>query len=220
MGLTQLLFDLDNTLYDASSGLFGEIARRMTDFVARYLSVDHDTAQRRRRIFAEKYGTTLGGLIAECGFDDPEAFMDFVHPQNVGDYIERNPGLRKMLDELPIEKSIFTNSPLEHAQRVLGHLDIRRCFGAVFDIRFCSYMGKPVPTSYQSVLAALGKTPAETLLIDDVPQYLAPFAAMGGAVLLVDGNDGGSAGFPAIRKINELPGHLEKSRFAFIQGPS
>lgn len=53
------VFDLDNTLYPASSNLFAQIDERMGDFIARHLGVTGDQAQKIRKSYFIKYGTTL-----------------------------------------------------------------------------------------------------------------------------------------------------------------
>ena len=39
------LFDLDNTLHDASSAIFPSINQAMTSYVARHLNLDHHAAR-------------------------------------------------------------------------------------------------------------------------------------------------------------------------------
>ncbi|HEQ71213.1 MAG TPA: pyrimidine 5'-nucleotidase, partial [Spirochaetia bacterium] len=133
MKLTHILFDLDNTLYPASTGIFPEIARRMTAFVAEFFSCDTTRAETIRREYARRFGTTLGGLLAVGGLQDPELFLERVHPENVADYIPKNAALGKMLAALPYSKAVLTNSPREHAERVLERLEIRSFFPHVFD---------------------------------------------------------------------------------------
>ena len=43
------IFDLDNTLYPASSRLFDQVHRRMTRFIADRFGLDHDAARERQR---------------------------------------------------------------------------------------------------------------------------------------------------------------------------
>jgi putative hydrolase of the HAD superfamily len=209
MRLKHILFDLDDTLYRASSGLFNEIKRRMTAFVAAYFKVDAEQASAIRKDYAARYGTTLGGLVGEGGLADPEEFLTAVHPADVSPYIAPDPGLRAMLESLPLPRSIFTNSPLEHAQRVLAQLGVADCFPRIFDIRFCGFRGKPLPESYRSVLAALDLNINEVLFVDDASSYVKGYAELGGPVVQVR-EDGVAAGdWPCLRNIRELPGLLQ-----------
>jgi len=211
MQINYLLLDLDNTLYNASTGLFEEISRRMTAFVAGFFKIPADKAASLRMEYSNRYGTTLGGLLAEGGLLDPEQFIHDVHPTGVDQYIPEDPALGPMLESIPLPKAILTNSPSEHADRVLARLGIRDCFEHIFDIRFSGFMGKPVTDCYTRVCAKIKREPREVLFLDDLPQYLEAFRLMGGNVLLVGehGNWADSA-FPRIREISELAEYLEK----------
>ena len=63
------VFDLDNTLYPAEVRLFDQIERRMTDYVMRTLGVGQAEANRLRRVYWERHGTTLAGLMREHAID-------------------------------------------------------------------------------------------------------------------------------------------------------
>ena len=55
---TNWIFDLDNTLYRADSGLFAQIDARMTDYVARLLDLPPDEAARLQKAYYRDHGTT------------------------------------------------------------------------------------------------------------------------------------------------------------------
>ena len=59
------VFDLDNTLYDANTGVFDRIIDRMTMFVADHLKITPTEASALRKRYWETYGTTLYGLMQE-----------------------------------------------------------------------------------------------------------------------------------------------------------
>ena len=59
------VFDLDNTLYPPSARLFDQIEVRMTAFVMQSLGVGRTEADRLRRYYWAKYGTTLAGLLKQ-----------------------------------------------------------------------------------------------------------------------------------------------------------
>ncbi|NCM97704.1 MAG: pyrimidine 5'-nucleotidase, partial [Rhodobacterales bacterium] len=56
------VFDLDNTLYPPSARLFDQIEVRMSAWVMQALGVDRAEADRLRRHYWARYGTTLAGL--------------------------------------------------------------------------------------------------------------------------------------------------------------
>jgi len=208
-----ILFDLDETLYPASSGLLKEIGRRMTEYVSGFLKVDPEKALSLRRELTRKYGTTLKGLLVEYDLADADEYLEYCHPTEVGKYLSRDPELAQVLTALAVPKSILTNSPLEHAERVLAYLQVRNCFEHIFDIRFNNLSGKPYAEIYQKTLSTLKRDPEEILFIDDRLAYLLPFQLLGGQVLLVSANGREEAQghrVPVIGNIKELPDFLDR----------
>jgi putative hydrolase of the HAD superfamily len=204
--LALALFDLDNTLYPQSCGMDHDITRRMVDYVARYLGMSVDDARAFRHERAKKYGTTLEWLIAEQGFSDTESYFAAVHPDGEEYCIEADPELGPLLDALPLRKAVLTNSPSEHAHRVLRKLGIADRFEAVYDIRFNSFRGKPHAEAYRRACDALGVPVEQTLFIDDLPKYVRGFLDIGGRALLVDESGRfADEGLPRLRRLAELP---------------
>lgn len=211
--ISYILFDLDNTLYRASSGFAQAISDKMTQFAADTLGVDFEKARALRKINAPKYGTTMEWLRQKHGFSDVDHFFDYVHPKEVDRFLSPNPELRDMLERTPLPKSILTNGPIEHARRVLDYLGITDLFNHIFDIRLNNLEGKPAESAYNRALGEIGKTPSQVLFIDDLLRYLIPFRDMGGNTLLVDENgrfDNENHGIRTIRHISELPVVLEE----------
>ena len=56
------LFDLDNTLHQATPHIFPHINRSMTEYIARHLGVGTHEATRIRPDYWVRYGATLLGL--------------------------------------------------------------------------------------------------------------------------------------------------------------
>ena len=181
-----ILIDLDNTLYPASSGLDREIDRLMTLFVADYLRISREDAHYLRRTNAVPYGTTLQWLRMEFGFHDLDRYFEAVHPRNVEDYIPYDPLLPETLDAIALPKAVLTNSPMEHADRVLARLGVADRFSRVFDIRYNRFQGKPYQETYRGVVRDLGQDIENVLFVDDMPRYLHPFRDLGGRGLLLD----------------------------------
>jgi putative hydrolase of the HAD superfamily len=208
-----LLSDLDETLYPSSCGLMQAVSARMSLFVARYLKVGQEEAARIRRRLRVVYGTTLTGLMREHGLEVAEQYLAFTHDVPVDSFLSEDPQLAEALSSIPLPKSVLTNSPLEHAERILARLGVRRLFERVFDLRFNRFTGKPDPGVYRRALGELGRRAPEVLLVDNHLDYLAPFRAMGGQVLLIDekGEAAGSGlrdGIPSLRDFKELPSFL------------
>ena len=76
------VFDLDNTLYPASSNLFSKIDIRMKKFIISKLNVSPNDAYAIQKKYYFKYGTTLAGLMKNHNIK-PEEFLDYVHSIDV-----------------------------------------------------------------------------------------------------------------------------------------
>lgn len=172
------MFDLDDTLYPASTGLFGHVSKRITRRIAATFDVDEDDARIRQRALWRKYGTSLRGLQVEHGID-AEEFLADVHDVPVEEILAPDPALRAMLARLPGQCHVFTNGSSEFAHRVLRRLGVDDQFTRVFDIRHAGFIPKPDPHPYARAMEVLG-APAETLLlVDDAPQNLAQARTLG-----------------------------------------
>jgi putative hydrolase of the HAD superfamily len=204
--LRLVLLDLDNTLYPESLGMDRDIDRRMNEYVALYLDLAIDAAHELRRERARKYGTTLEWLTVEHGFSDPEAFFAAVHPEGEEYCIENDPELARALDAVELPKAVLTNSPAEHARRVLAKLGVADRIEAIYDIRFNSLRGKPHAEAYRRACQASGVAVPEVLFVDDMPKYVRGFIELGGRGLLIDEAGRFAAeGLPRARSLVELP---------------
>lgn len=207
-----LMFDLDNTLYSESVGLELKVLERINAYVARYLGLPLREAVPIRREGSKRYGTTLEWLVAEKGLSDVEAYFDWIHPVDETNVLGPDPWLESFLDSLPYPKIILTNSPMEHAIRILDTLGVGRCFERVYDIRHNNLVGKPHPESYRKALAESGFRLETTLFVDDLPKYIKGYVEIGGrAVLKDEGDRFGDLGYERIRSLAELKPLLDSS---------
>ena len=184
MPISAVLFDLDNTLYPASSGVMKGIDIRITEYVQNLLGIEIAQAQELRRHYYRTYGTTLNGLQRHHGVD-AEHYLSHVHDLAIESFLTSDAELDQLLSELTATKAIFTNSPVEYARRVLRAMGIERHFAHVFDIRFSGFRPKPDPIVYQSVLDTLGVAGAAAILVEDSSQNLPPARALGMTTILV-----------------------------------
>jgi putative hydrolase of the HAD superfamily len=209
MILQYILFDLDNTLYSPRYGLEMKVSQRIAEFLAAYLGVSQEEALRQRRERIHSYGTTLEWLMAEKGYTDIEAYYQAIHPAGEADTLSADPELRRFLESLPLPQAILTNSPREHADRILSKLGISDLFTHIFDMRWNGFKGKPHEEVFRRALHALGTTPETTLFIDDAPRYVMGFCALGGPGLLMDEENAyPEYPHPRIRDLRELTGFL------------
>ena len=184
MPISAVLFDLDNTIYPASSGMMKGIDTRITEYVQNLLGLEIEQARELRQQYYRTYGTTLHGLQRHHAVD-PEHYLNHVHDLAIESFLASDAELDHLLSELTATKAIFTNSPGDYARRVLRVMGIERHFEHIFDIRFSGFRPKPDPLVYQSVLDALGVAGSEAILVEDSPQNLPPASALGMTTILV-----------------------------------
>ncbi len=204
-----LMFDLDNTLYSERTGMELHVLERINEFVSGYLGWPLHETNVRRREGAKRFGTTLEWLVFEKGLKDVERYFAYTHPEGEQDCLSEDPGLRALLESIDMPKIVLTNSPMEHAERVLDALGIADCFSAVYDIRWNGLVGKPHPRSYLKALEASGFKIETTLFIDDHPRYAKGYSAIGGRALLKDeGGRFADLGMERITSLGEIPALL------------
>ncbi len=190
----QWIFDLDNCLYPASTGLFALIDERMGAYIERLLGCDADEAKRIQKAHFHKHGTTLAGLMKHEDVD-PHDFLEDVHAIPL-DRVSRNDRLGKALARLPGRKFVFTNGDAPYARRVLDAIGIEEHFDDLHDVHASNLRPKPDPHGYAILCERFGIDPAHALLADDMAQNLAPAKALGMTTVWVDnGSERGNHGF-------------------------
>jgi putative hydrolase of the HAD superfamily len=177
------VFDLDNTLYPASSSLFPQIDVRMRRFIAERLHLSLDDAFALQKRYYREFGTTLRGLMLVHNIE-PEAFLSFVHDIDCT-VLDAAPRLDAALACLPGRKLIFTNGSERHAENVLARLGLTRHFEGIFDIRAARFIPKPQPECYQLMIDRHAVDPRGALMVEDIHRNLRPAAAIGMTTLWV-----------------------------------
>jgi pyrimidine 5'-nucleotidase len=173
MKYTTIFFDLDDTLYPSSTGLWQEIKERMNLYMARRMGFDPAEIPHLREKYYMQYGTTLRGLQANHEVD-VEDFLAFVHDLPLGDYIQPNPSLCETIASLGTRNLVFTNADAAHARRVLTALALDDCFEAVVDVNAVAPYCKPMPESFQIAMHMAGEhDPGRCVMIDDLPRTTA-----------------------------------------------
>ena len=186
MAIRAVLFDLDNTIYPASSGLMQGIDQRIGEFVQQSLGLSEAESLRLRRRYYAEFGTTLRGLQKHHDHIEAESYLEYVHDLALDALLVSDERLDTNLAALRVRKAIFTNSPREHAERVLQALGIAHHFERIFDLRFFEFVCKPEPSCYSRVLQELGVAGDETMLIEDTVVNLPPARELGMTTILID----------------------------------
>lgn len=183
-----IFFDLDDTLYPAENGVWDMISARISRYMTERMGLAPDEVASLRRKYAMEQGTTLNGLMQD--FDvDPEDYLAFVHDIDMSSLLEPDAPLKSMLADLPQAKFVFTNASRNHAERVLGLLDVRTEFNDIIDIVMLHYVNKPEPQAYQTALVVAGAPAAACMMVDDRVKNLDPAAVLGMGTVLVGFSD-------------------------------
>lgn len=182
--VTDWIFDLDNCLYPASTGLFDLIDQRMGAYIERLLECDPAEAKRVQKAHFHAHGTTLAGLMREHQVD-PHHFLEDVHAIPL-DRVTRDDRLARGLALLPGRKLVFTNADEPYARRVLEALGVGEHFAELHDIHAAELRPKPNEHGYRLLLDRFGIDPARAAMIEDMAQNLRPAKSLGMATIWVD----------------------------------
>ena len=188
------IFDLDNCLYPASTGLFALIDERMGAYIEQLLGCDLEEAKRVQKAHFHAHGTTLAGLMREHDVD-PYHFLANVHDIPL-DRVKADERLGTLLPLLPGRRFVFTNGDAPYARRVLEAIGIHRQFDELHDIHASELRPKPDPHGYALLCQRFRIDPNQALLADDMVQNLAPAKQLGMTTIWVDnGSERGNHGY-------------------------
>ncbi|EKE17904.1 MAG: hypothetical protein ACD_10C00219G0002 [uncultured bacterium] len=161
------LFDLDNTLHNATPSIFPHINRAMRQYIEHHLGVDESEATRIRQDYWMRYGATLRGLMRHHG-TDPNHFLRETHAF---------PDLRRLLDfQKPVlhalrklrgKKVIFSNAPRHYTEAILGMTGLDRHFSAIYSLENLRFQPKPMLAGFRTLLRAEHLDPKHCIMVED-----------------------------------------------------
>jgi len=167
-----LFFDLDDTLYPPTSGLWGAIGTRIETFMRDRVHIPAEIVPSMRTELFLKHGSTMRGLVDLYQISEQD-FLDYVHDVPLSKYIFPNPDLRMTLEMYPQRKVIFTNADTNHANRVLAALGLHGIFEQIIDIRDIRPFCKPQVEAFTRALELAGvDDPSNCVMIDDAYRNL------------------------------------------------
>lgn len=177
------LFDLDNTLHDASQAVFGRLNRSMTDYIVQHLSLPHEEADRLRMHYWRRYGATLLGLEKHHGIRAAHFLAQTHTLPDLEAHLHMPKVDRAALQRLSGRKFLLTNAPADYAKRVLTALDLASCFEGVITIEGMRVFGdlRPKPDARMlRVVLARHKLPAHRcVLVEDTLANLQSARSLG-----------------------------------------
>ena len=166
------IFDLDNTLYSADSGIFQQVHKLMGDFISKNLNMEMPEAKKLQAKYYKQHGTTLRGLIDNHGID-PDHFLDEVHRLDYS-IVGPNKILNEELQKLEGRKIIYTNANKKHVIDVLDRIDLNNFFDEIFDIKMANYIPKPEVEPYKQLINLYNINPNTSAMFDDIAKNLVP----------------------------------------------
>ena len=205
------IFDLDNTLHNATPHIFPHINRSMTVYLQAHLQLDEAQANALRMDYWRRYGATLSGLMRHHG-TDPDHFLWHTHQfPELPQMVLREARLRHVLLRLPGRKLVFSNAPQHYARAVLALLRVENLFEDVFAIEQARYRPKPQMAGFRRLLRRYRLRPGQCVMVEDSAENLYTAKRLGMRTVWVSE----AAAAPAwvdlkIRNVLALPRMLNK----------
>ena len=205
------IFDLDNTLHNATPHIFPHINRSMTAYLQQHLQLDEAAANALRMHYWQRYGATLGGLMRHHG-TRPEHFL--WHPHQFPELermVLREPRLRHVLKALPVRKVVFSNAPQHYAQAVLKLLRVADLFDEVMAVEQTRFRPKPDSFGFLRLLRRQRVVAAQCIMVEDSVENLVAAKRLGMRTVWVNaGNKSAPCVDVKIRDVMQLPGVLHR----------
>ena len=170
------LFDLDNTLHDASHAIFPTISANMNVFIARVLGSDLTPATQEmvnaaRIGYWKRYGATLLGMIRHHNVSAAEFLHETHDLADLRGMMRFERGLGRLLKRLPGRKILLTNAPTRYSSDVMRHLGLQRHFSHHIAIENMHVHGqlrpKPSKLMLRRLLRKHGVAAQRCILVED-----------------------------------------------------
>jgi pyrimidine 5'-nucleotidase len=211
MSFAVMLFDLDDTLYPSTSGVWDAIGDRMDSYIIKTLGVAANEVKQIRNGLFHEYGTTLRGLKTLYHIDERD-FLDYVHDIPLAQFLGKDEALIETISAYDSRKVIFTNANQGHAERVLEVLGLADFFPEIVDVLQISPYCKPLPQAYQKALEIIQiEDPEHCVFIDDSPRNLKTAREMGFYTIQVGTENRCEFADAAILSLLDLPNVIPSS---------
>ena len=168
--IKNIIFDCDGVLYKDLDTVFGQVSKRMSEYISRKLNVDLKKAKELQRNYFHQYNTSLNGLMIHHKID-PHEFLEYVHDINL-DFLKKDTVLREELLKLDAKKFVYTNGSRDHVNNITKHLGIDDLLDGVFDIVDGQFIPKPQIEPFKILIKKFDINPEETVFIEDIAKNL------------------------------------------------
>jgi putative hydrolase of the HAD superfamily len=182
------LFDLDNTLHNASHAIFPAISANMNVLIARALGVGGVPASKAQvdaaRVgYWKRYGVTMLGMVKHHAVRADDFLRETHTLDDLPGMLRAERGLSKMLRQLPGRKILLTNAPTRYSRDVMHHLGVARHFSHHLAIEDMRVHGQLRPKPSKLMLARLlrrhGVPASRVVLVEDTLANLRSAKALG-----------------------------------------
>ncbi|SFU45304.1 HAD-IA family hydrolase [Pseudoduganella namucuonensis] len=170
------LFDLDNTLHNASHAIFPAITARMNTYIARVLGdgvtpASDEVVNAARKLYWTRYGATMLGLVKHHGVRSDHFLRETHDMPGLGGMVRAERGLKRLLRALPGRKVLLTNAPRRYSREVLRHLGLHRHFSHHVAIESMhvhrQLRPKPSRLMLRKLMRSQRLTPRRCILVED-----------------------------------------------------
>ena len=168
--IKNILFDCDGVLYQDLESVFGQVSKRMTQYISNKLKINLVEAKKLQTNYFHKYNTSLNGLMIHHDIP-PMDFLSYVHDIDLS-FMKKDLVLRNEIEKLNLKKFVFTNGSKEHVKNITTHLGIEDLFDDVFDIVDANFHPKPAAKAFDLMVKKFEINPSETLYIEDIAKNL------------------------------------------------
>ena len=168
--IKNFIFDCDGVLYKDLDAVFGQVSKKMGEYISRKLNVDLKKAKELQRNYFHQYNTSLNGLMIHHKID-PHEFLEYVHDIDL-DFLKKDTLLREELLKLDVKKFVYTNGSRDHVNNITKHLGIDDLFDGVFDIVDGQFIPKPQIEPFKVLIKKFDINPEETVFIEDIAKNL------------------------------------------------
>ncbi len=220
------LFDLDNTLHNASHAIFPAINQNMNALIARVLASEqqpsHSEAVNAVRVhYWQRYGATLLGMIRHHAVRADDFLREAHRFDNLPQMIRAERGMARLMRRLPGRKILLTNAPHAYSRAVLRHLGLHKHFAEHVAIESMRVHGQWRPKPSKILMRQLMRrhrlSPARCVLIEDTLENLKSAKSLGLHTVWCKAYMPASTYRPGfvdvqVKSLNQLPKQLHRLR--------
>jgi putative hydrolase of the HAD superfamily len=175
------LFDLDNTLHNASHAIFPAINQNMNGYIGQILqqaglASDAASVNALRYQYWQRYGATLAGMMRHHAVRAEDFLREAHRFDNLAQMIRAERGLVHLLKRLPGRKILLTNAPHIYSKNVMRHLGLHPHFSRHISIESMQVhrqlRPKPSRQFLRKLLASQRIAARRCILVEDTVENL------------------------------------------------